>query len=112
IVDIRTGSPTFGQWEAIRLDDTDRRAVYLSEGLGHGFCALTDNATLNYLCTTTYNPSAEHTLHPLDPQLAIDWPTESPLLSARDTAAPTLAEAREAGLLPDYQTCRSFTTGG
>ena len=110
IVDIRLGSPTFGQWEAVRLDDTDRRAVYLSEGLGHGFCALTDDATLSYLCSTAYNPTAEHAVHPLDPQLAIDWPTEAPLLSDRDAAAPSLAQARKAGLLPDYQTCRTYTT--
>lgn len=109
VVDIRVGSPTFAQWEAVRLDDVDRRAVYIGEGLGHGFCALTDDATLSYLCSTTYNPTAEHTVHPLDPELAIDWPAESPQLSARDAAAPSLAEARESGLLPDYQTCRTFT---
>ncbi|RLK23243.1 dTDP-4-dehydrorhamnose 3,5-epimerase [Micromonospora sp. M71_S20] len=109
VVDIRVGSPTFARWEAIRLDDVDRRAVYVSEGLGHGFCALTDDATLSYLCSTTYNPTAEHTVHPLDPELAIDWPAESPQLSARDAAAPSLAEARESGLLPNYQACRAFT---
>ncbi len=111
IVDLRLGSPTFGRWEAVRLDDVDRRAVYLSEGLGHGFCALSDGATLSYLCSTTYNPGGEHAVHPLDPELAIEWPAESPQLSARDAAAPTLAEARDSGLLPDYDTCRSFTAG-
>ncbi|WP_319463283.1 dTDP-4-dehydrorhamnose 3,5-epimerase family protein [Micromonospora sp. RTP1Z1] len=108
VVDVRVGSPTFGQWEASRLDDVDRRALYLGEGLGHGFCALTEDATLSYLCSTTYNPTAEHAVHPLDPQLAIDWPARVPLLSTRDAAAPSLAQARTAGLLPDYQTCRSF----
>ncbi|MFI7576267.1 dTDP-4-dehydrorhamnose 3,5-epimerase family protein [Micromonospora sp. NPDC049497] len=111
VVDVRVGSPTFGRWEAVRLDDVDRRAVYLAEGLGHGFCALTDDATLSYLCSTTYNPTAEHTVHPLDPELAIDWPAESPQLSARDTAAPSLAQARDAGLLPHYGTCHSYTAG-
>ena len=111
VVDLRVGSPTFGQWESTRLDDVDRRALYLGEGLGHGFCALTDDATLSYLCSTTYNPTAEHAVHPLDPQLAIDWPAEAPVLSARDAAAPSLAQARESGLLPGYQACRSFTTG-
>ncbi|MFD6635870.1 dTDP-4-dehydrorhamnose 3,5-epimerase family protein [Micromonospora chalcea] len=111
VVDIRVGSPTFGRWEAVRLDDVDRRAVYLSEGLGHGFCALTDDATLSYLCSTTYNPGAEHTVHPLDPDLAIDWPVEAPVLSARDAAAPSLADARAAGLLPDYRSCLSFVAG-
>ncbi|MFU8875683.1 dTDP-4-dehydrorhamnose 3,5-epimerase family protein [Micromonospora sp. SL4-19] len=111
VVDVRVGSPTFGRWEAVRLDEIDRRAVYLGEGLGHGFCALTDDATLSYLCSATYNPVGEHTLHPLDPELAIDWPAETPLLSARDAAAPSLAAARESGLLPDYARCSAFTAG-
>ncbi|MGN9807417.1 dTDP-4-dehydrorhamnose 3,5-epimerase family protein [Micromonospora sp. L32] len=109
IVDLRVGSPTFGRWEGVRLDDVDRRAVYLSEGLGHGFCALTDDATLSYLCSTTYNPTGEHAVHPLDADLAIEWPAEVPQLSARDAAAPTLAQARESGLLPEYEACRAFT---
>ena len=111
VVDLRVGSPTFGQWEGVRLDDVDRRAVYLAEGLGHGFCALTDDATLTYLCSTTYNPSAERTVHPLDPSLGIEWPAEAPLLSARDDAAVSLAEARAAGTLPDYAACREYTSG-
>lgn len=56
IVDVRVGSPTFGRWETVRLDDQDRKAVYLSEGLGHGFCALTDDATVTYLCSEGYAP--------------------------------------------------------
>jgi dTDP-4-dehydrorhamnose 3,5-epimerase len=108
IVDIRVGSPTFGRWEAVRLDDVDRRCVYISEGLGHGFCALTDDATLTYLCSETYNPTGEHGVNPLDPALGIDWPTSEPVLSEKDAAAPTLAEAAEQGLLPDYQVCREF----
>jgi dTDP-4-dehydrorhamnose 3,5-epimerase len=67
IVDLRSGSPTFGQHEMVRLDDVDRRAVYLGEGLGHGFCALTDEATLTYLCSETFAPTREHAVHPLDP---------------------------------------------
>jgi dTDP-4-dehydrorhamnose 3,5-epimerase len=105
VVDIRVGSPTFGRWEAVRLDEVDRRAVYLAEGLGHGFCALTDDATLTYLCSETYNPTGEHTVHPLDPELGIRWPVEEPALSARDAAAPSFAEARESGLLPSYDEC-------
>ncbi len=109
VVDVRVGSPTFGQWEAVRLDDVDRKAVYVEEGLGHGYCALTDDATLGYLCSTGYQPAHEHSVHPLDPQLAIAWPAADPILSARDAAAPTLAEARAAGLLPDHATCLAYT---
>jgi len=109
VVDIRVGSPTFGQWDALVLDDVDRRAVYISEGLGHAFCAMTDDAILVYSCSTGYNPGREHGIHPLDPQLGIDWPVAQPLLSEKDAAAPTLAEARAAGLLPDYAECVAFT---
>ena len=109
VVDIRVGSPTFGRWEGVRLDEVDRRAVYLSEGLGHGFCALTDDATLVYLVSEPYNPTGEHTVHPLDPDLGIDWPAGSPQLSARDAAAPGFADATASGLLPVYATCVAFT---
>ncbi len=111
IVDIRVGSPTFGEWEAVALDDVARHAVYLPEGLGHAFCALSEQATLVYLCSTAYAPEREHSVNPLDPDLAIDWPVDSPILSARDAAAPTLAEARTAGLLPNWETCRDYRPG-
>jgi dTDP-4-dehydrorhamnose 3,5-epimerase len=109
IVDLRVGSPTFGRWEGVQLDDVDRRAVYISEGLGHGFCALTDDATLTYFCSETFNPSGEHGVHPLDPDLAISWPAERPQLSARDAAAPSLATMRDEGRLPDLATCERYT---
>ncbi|WP_232717669.1 dTDP-4-dehydrorhamnose 3,5-epimerase family protein [Gordonia metallireducens] len=118
IVDIRVGSPTFGTYDTVLLDDVDRRAVYLSEGLGHAFCALADNSTVTYLCSTGYNPSGEHGINPLDPELGIEWPTQardgSPLkyeLSEKDTAAPGLTEAREAGLLPDHDDVMAFLQG-
>jgi dTDP-4-dehydrorhamnose 3,5-epimerase len=110
IVDIRVGSPTFGRWEAVHLDDVERRAVYVGEGLGHGFCALTDDATLTYLCSEMYNPQREHAVHALDPDLAIDWPVDRPRLSDRDMAAPTLAQALEDGLLPDHAACQEYIT--
>ncbi|BAJ28989.1 MULTISPECIES: dTDP-4-dehydrorhamnose 3,5-epimerase [Kitasatospora] len=109
VVDLRVGSPAFGRWEFVRLDETDRRSVYLPEGLGHGFCALTDDATLSYVCSETYNPTGEHGVHPLDPDLGIEWPVEVPQLSAKDEQAPTLAEALASGLLPDYRACLEFT---
>ncbi|WP_341258626.1 MULTISPECIES: dTDP-4-dehydrorhamnose 3,5-epimerase family protein [Gordonia] len=110
IVDIRVGSPTFGRWDAVLLDDVDRKAVYLSEGLGHGFCSLADGSTVTYLCSTGYNPTAEHGVNPLDPDLGIEWPTVgrdgTPLeyeLSAKDVAAPSLAQAALDGLLPTFR---------
>src|SRR4051794_33207203 len=106
VVDLRAGSPTFGVWDAVRLDDTDRRVLYLAEGLGHGFCALEPDSTVVYLCSDVYRPDAEHGIHPLDPVLDIEWPVESPVLSPKDAAAPTLAEALAGGALPDYEACR------
>ncbi|MET7696431.1 dTDP-4-dehydrorhamnose 3,5-epimerase [Streptomyces sp. NPDC005485] len=109
IVDIRVGSPTYKRWEVVRLDDETHHAVYLSEGLGHAFCALTDEATVVYLCSEGYAPEREHGIHPLDPDLAIEWPPGiKPLLSPKDAQAPTLAEAETKGLLPAYEDCVAF----
>jgi dTDP-4-dehydrorhamnose 3,5-epimerase len=108
-VDIRVGSPTYGRWDAVRLDDVDRRAIYLAEGIGHAFMALTDQTAIAYLCSEGYNPGHEHGVHPLDPDIGIDWPHDvKPLLSHRDAAAPGLAEARTAGLLPSYDECTAY----
>ncbi len=102
IVDIRVGSPTFGQWDTVLLDDVDRKAIYIAEGLGHAFVALTDDATVSYLVTDIYNPSAEHGINPLDPDVALVFPDEAGelVLSPKDTEAPSLAEAVAGGLLP------------
>ena len=109
VVDLRVGSPSFGVSDAVRLDDVDRRGVYLSPGLGHAFLALTDDADVTYLCGEPYHPGHEHGVHPLDPALNLPWPAEvEHLLSDKDAAAPTLAEAREQGLLPDYAQCLRF----
>ncbi len=110
VIDIRVGSPTFGQWDSVLLDDVDRRAIYLSEGLGHAFVALTDGAVVSYLVTDTYNPTAEHGIDPLDPQIGLVFPPEAgePLLSPKDTDAPTLAEAAEQGLLPQWDAVRAY----
>ena len=115
VVDIRVGSPTYGQWDAVRLDDIGRRAVYLSVGLGHAFLALEDDTVVSYLCSAAYSPGREHAIHPLDPALAIDWPTVdrdgrplTPVLSEKDAAAPSLDEVRAQGLLPTYDDTRAF----
>lgn len=106
IVDIRVGSPTFGVVDTVLLDSVDYRAVYLSEGLGHAFVALTDDTVMAYLCTTGYHPTGEHGLNPLDPDLALPWPKDiEPVLSDKDAAAPSLADAKAADLLPHYDEC-------
>ncbi|BCQ10377.1 dTDP-4-dehydrorhamnose 3,5-epimerase [Mycobacterium heckeshornense] len=113
VVDIRVGSPTFGRWVSVLLDDRDRRSVYISEGLAHGFLALQDNSTVMYLCSAEYNPQREHTICATDPALAIDWPTPDRklLLSDRDAAAPTLGEVGAAGLLPTWDDAQAFIAG-
>lgn len=117
VVDIRVGSPTFGTWDTVLLDDVDRRAVYLSEGLGHAFMSLEDGSTVVYLCSTGYAPGREHGIHPLDPDLAIEWPTAArdgsplvPQLSEKDEASPTLAEARTQNLLPTMEAVTAHLT--
>jgi len=115
VVDVRVGSPTFGRWDTVLLDDVDRRAIYLSEGLGHAFLSLEDASTVLYLCSTPYAPGREHGIHPLDPQVAITWPTTArdgsplaPQLSDKDLAAPSLAQAVAENLLPRYDEVAAY----
>ena len=110
VIDIRVGSPTFGQWDTVLLDDTDRRAIYIAEGLGHCFVSLTDNATVSYLVTDVFNPTREHGINPLDEQVGLVFPKEAgePLLSPKDTDAPGLAEAAASGLLPTWDAVKAF----
>ncbi|RCW45347.1 dTDP-4-dehydrorhamnose 3,5-epimerase [Halopolyspora algeriensis] len=107
VVDVRIGSPTFGRWQAVRLDSAEYRALYLAEGLGHAFAALSDDTAVAYLCSTAYNPAVEHGVNPLDPDLDLPWGElgADPILSAKDRDAPSLSEAAEAGLLPHYDDC-------
>lgn len=103
VVDIRVGSPTFGEWDAIELDANRREGLFISEGLGHAFCALSDSSIVGYLCSEAYAPSREHGIHPLDPRLGLPWPANlQPLLSDKDSASPTLSEANARNLLPNY----------
>lgn len=111
VVDIREGSPTFGRWDSVLLDDQDRRTIYVSEGLAHGFLALQDNSTVMYLCSAEYNPQREHTICATDPTLAVDWPLvdgAAPSLSDRDAAAPSFEDVRASGLLPRWEQTQRF----
>lgn len=113
VVDIRVGSPTYGRWDSVLLDDVDRRSVYLSEGLANGFLSLRDGSTVMYLCSAPYAPDREHTIDATDPAIGIDWPLPAGqvLLSGRDADAPPLAQVRKAGLLPDWTAATEFVGG-
>ncbi|MET9341923.1 dTDP-4-dehydrorhamnose 3,5-epimerase [Nonomuraea sp. NPDC003804] len=112
IVDIRTGSPTFGAWEAVELDEETCRSLYLPIGVAHGFVILEEDTIISYLLSAFYDPAVERALSPLDPALGLPIPDGlDPILSERDRIAPTLAEALAARVLPDYKTCRRLAAG-
>lgn len=107
IVDLRVDSPTFGTWDSVLIDDVDRRAVYLSEGLGHAILSLEDGSTVMYLCSIEYTPEYDYDVDPFDLELGIEWPTVGRdgtaleySLSEKDAAAPSLAKALADGRLP------------
>jgi dTDP-4-dehydrorhamnose 3,5-epimerase len=105
VIDIRVGSPTFGQWAHFDLDATSRNAVVLDVGLGHAFVALEPNTVVTYLVTDVYKPHAEHAINPLDSDVALEFPLPAAelLLSPKDQAAPSLAQAVQEGRLPVWQ---------
>jgi dTDP-4-dehydrorhamnose 3,5-epimerase len=104
VVDIRVGSPTFGQFDAVELSAENGKTILIKEGLGHVFLSLEDNTVVNYLCSEPYSPTTEHGINPLDLGLAI--PFNSMLsgkdfsVSPKDSDAPSLSEALASGLLP------------
>ena len=110
VIDIRVGSPTFGRWESVLLDTDTRKAVYLSEGLGHAFVALTDDATVSYLVSDVYQAEREHGINPLDSTIGLIFPAEAgeALLSPKDTDSPSLEDAAANGLLPKWDDVRAF----
>ncbi|WP_017609337.1 dTDP-4-dehydrorhamnose 3,5-epimerase family protein [Nocardiopsis xinjiangensis] len=106
VVDLRIGSPTYGQFDTTRQSGESGIAVYLADGLGHAFLALTDDACMNYLCSETYVPGTMTEINALDPGIGIPWHlTGPPIMSDKDAAAPSLAEAAEKGMLPTYEEC-------
>lgn len=108
-VDIRVGSPTFGHHDVTHQSSEAGTAVYLPDGIGHAFLALTDDTCMGYLCSQEYEPGTMIDIDALDPDLALPWNLkEPPVRSAKDAAAPTLAQAAAAGLLPTYEQCRRF----
>jgi dTDP-4-dehydrorhamnose 3,5-epimerase len=107
LVDVRVGSPTYGSFAAVELDAERRRGVLVAEGLAHGFCVLSESATVVYLLSHPYDPATEHGISPTRSGVDLGWPLDeaSMILSAKDQEAPTLEEARLAGLLPSYTDC-------
>lgn len=91
-VDLRRNSPTYGQWEAHRLDDVKHRQLFVPVGFGHGFAVLSDEADVAYQVSSYYDPATESGITWNDPDVGVDWQVSNPLLSERDKSAPTLAE--------------------
>jgi len=100
-VDVRYGSPTFGQWEGVSLNGKTRHQFYIPPGYAHGFCVVSETALFIYKCTDYYQPETEFGVAWDDPEIAIDWPISSPLLSAKDAHAPCLGDI-PASRLPVY----------
>ncbi|MCQ6552246.1 dTDP-4-dehydrorhamnose 3,5-epimerase family protein [Streptomyces sp. C10-9-1] len=106
VVDLRVGSPTFGRWDSVLLDQRTFQAVYLPVGVGHAFVALSDDTVVSYLLSGAYDPAHEQSVSVLDPEIGLEFPDGlDPVLSERDRAAVSLAEARATGALPVYRDC-------
>jgi dTDP-4-dehydrorhamnose 3,5-epimerase len=103
LVDIREGSPAFGQWEAFELDDRSGRQLYAPEGFAHGFCVTSELADVTYKCSAYYDPALEGGFRYDDPEVGISWPALEHAVSERDRSAPPLGELRELPL--------SYSTG-
>ena len=95
-VDLRKGSPTFGQWDSMTLSEDNRKMLYLPEGLALGMCTLTDNGTLLYKMGDYYAPESAGTIKWDDPDIGIDWPVDNPIISEKDSGAQSFKEFVEA----------------
>jgi dTDP-4-dehydrorhamnose 3,5-epimerase len=99
-VDIRTDSPHFGHWVGVQLDADGKRQLYVPPGFAHGFYVLSESADVLYKCSDFYDSQDDRGIHWADPNIGIEWPAKNPILSGKDSSLPTLAQAREKGLLP------------
>jgi len=100
-VDIRKGSPTFGQWHAEYLSAENFKQFYIPEGFAHGFCVTSESAVFSYMCTNPYDAPADNSILWNDPQIGIDWPISEPSLSEKDKNAVTLNKIDQIKL-PEY----------
>ena len=94
-VDVRLGSPTFGQWVGVDLSAENHRQLFIPEGFAHGFAVTSETALFSYKCSCGYSPGSERTIRWDDPDLDIGWPVSNPVLSPKDAAAPSLREMSE-----------------
>ncbi|MEN5119141.1 dTDP-4-dehydrorhamnose 3,5-epimerase [Luteimonas sp. TWI662] len=101
-VDIRRGSPTFGQWDGVLLSAENKRQFWIPEGFAHGFAVLSETALFSYLCTDIYVKEADAGVRWDDPQIGVEWPIDAPLLSDKDAQAPLLADIAQ-DRLPDLR---------
>ncbi|WP_454870780.1 dTDP-4-dehydrorhamnose 3,5-epimerase [Priestia megaterium] len=93
ILDIRKGSPTYGEWQGFILSADNKRQLLVPKGFAHGFCTIVENTEVQYKVDELYSPEHDRGIAWNDPALNIDWPFNSPVLSDKDTKHPTLAEA-------------------
>ena len=101
-VDIRHGSPTFGQWTGLELDSESRRQLFVPEGFAHGFCVMSERAIVTYKCTDFYAPHDEGGIIWSDPYVGIHWPITDPVLSEKDSQYPLLKDIPP-DRLPPYE---------
>lgn len=100
-VDVRVGSPTFGRYASVRLSAENKRQIFVPEGFAHGFCVVSDGATVAYKCSSLYAPQFDCGVIWNDPQIAVDWPISQPTLSEKDAKLSRLADL-PADRLPRY----------
>jgi dTDP-4-dehydrorhamnose 3,5-epimerase len=108
VIDIRIGSPTFGQFEEIALDEKSASAVFIEEGLAHAFVALENNTIVTYYVSEKYDPEREKGINPFDKSLNVKWPDVELILSEKDKEAISLEESKTQGLLPLFNDCKAF----
>ena len=108
VIDIRVGSPTFGQFEEIELNEKSASAVFIEEGLAHAFVALENQTVVTYFVTEKYNPEREKGINPFDKTLNVKWPDIELILSEKDKQAISLEETKNQGLLPTFDECKKF----
>ena len=108
VIDIRVGSPTFGEFEAIELNENSPTAIFIEEGLAHAFVALENNTIVTYYVSEKFNPEREKGINPFDSDLNIKWPKIDLELSGKDKLAISLKEAQVQNLLPMFTDCKKF----